>query len=180
MAANRGAVDHVLPVVCKPQIDQRLEQRIPDALSGPAPEPNINRVPLAITLVHVAPGAANPQHMQHPIEKAPVVTCWSRPPSPLRWQQCPDQFPFRDREWSRMECPQTTILRIVDILAGRLAHSLFPSKPTIGAKFAELGAINSRYPYTGILAAIRRITQPRRSDQLRNVHILTKFPLFSR
>lgn len=42
MAANRGAINHVLPVIGKSQIDQRLEQGIPDALLCPAPEPDID------------------------------------------------------------------------------------------------------------------------------------------
>jgi hypothetical protein len=37
MAANRGAIDHVLPVIGKSQIDQRLQQGIPIALLRPAP-----------------------------------------------------------------------------------------------------------------------------------------------
>lgn len=60
MAANRAAVDHVLPVVGQPEFDQRDQDRIPNTLFCPAPEPNIDRVPLAVALVHVAPGAANP------------------------------------------------------------------------------------------------------------------------
>ena len=48
MAANRGAINYVLPVNGKSQIDQHLQQRIPDALYSAAPEPGINRVSLAI------------------------------------------------------------------------------------------------------------------------------------
>jgi hypothetical protein len=55
VTANAGTVDHVLPVVGKTKINQRLQQRIPDALFGPAPEPDIDRVPLAVALMHVAP-----------------------------------------------------------------------------------------------------------------------------
>jgi hypothetical protein len=69
MAADRGAVDHVLPVVGEAQFDQRLQQRIPDTLFGPASEPDIDRVPLAVALMHVPPWATDPQHMQHTIEK---------------------------------------------------------------------------------------------------------------
>ena len=98
MAANRGAIDHVLPVVGQAQIDQRLQQRIPNALPGPASEPDIDRVPLAIALVHVAPGAAHPQNMQHAIEKTTVVARWPRPATTLRRQQRSDQFPFRIRQ----------------------------------------------------------------------------------
>lgn len=98
MAANAGAVDHVLPVVGQSEIDQRLQESIPDALFCPAPEPDIDRVPLAVSLVHVAPRAADPQHMQHPIEEAPIIARWPRPATTLRRQQRPDQFPFSIRQ----------------------------------------------------------------------------------
>ncbi len=48
MAANGGTVDHVLPVVGEPEIDELLQQGIPHALFGPAPEPDIDRVPLGV------------------------------------------------------------------------------------------------------------------------------------
>src|SRR5690554_1617535 len=98
MAANAGAVDHVLPVVGQSEIDQRLQESIPDALFCPAPEPDIDRVPLAVLLVHVAPRAADPQHMQHPIEEAPIIARWPRPATMLRRQQRPNQFPFSIRQ----------------------------------------------------------------------------------
>ena len=98
MATNGSAVDHVLPVVGKPQINQRLQQGIPDTLPGPSPEPDIDRVPLAVALVHVALGATDPQDMQHAIEKPPVVTGRPRPAPTLRRQQRADQFPFRIRQ----------------------------------------------------------------------------------
>ena len=97
MAANAGAVDHVLPVVGQTQIDQCLQQGIPDTLFGPAPEADIDRVPLAVALVHVAPGAADPQHVKHSIEEAPVIARRPRPATALRRQQRTDQFPLRVR-----------------------------------------------------------------------------------
>ena len=42
MAANRGVVDHVLPVVGQAQIGQRFQKGIPDAVLGPAPEPGLD------------------------------------------------------------------------------------------------------------------------------------------
>ena len=53
MAPNRGAVDHVLPVVGQAEIDERLQQGIPDALLGSASKPHIDGVPLAVALMHV-------------------------------------------------------------------------------------------------------------------------------
>lgn len=79
VAANAGAVDHTLPVVGQSEINQRLQERIPDALFGPAPEPDIDRVPLAVALVHVAPGTTSPQYVEHTIEKAPIIPGRPRP-----------------------------------------------------------------------------------------------------
>jgi len=73
MASDGRAVDHMLPIVGKTEIDQRFQKCIPDALLGPAPEADINRIPFTVALMHVAPRAANPQDMKHPIEKAPIV-----------------------------------------------------------------------------------------------------------
>ncbi|EXS68090.1 hypothetical protein BF95_01085 [Sphingobium sp. Ant17] len=98
MAANRGAIDHVLPVIGQAQINQRLQQRIPNALLGPASEPHIDGVPLAVALVHVAPGAADPQHMKHAVEKTPIIARWSSPAPPLGWQQGANQFPLSIRQ----------------------------------------------------------------------------------
>src|SRR3546814_3514867 len=100
MAANRGAVEHVLPVVGEPQIDQRLQKPIPDPLFGPAPEPDIDGVPLAIALAHVAPGTADLQNMKHPVQEPPIIARRTRPAPPLRRQQRPDQRPFRIRQIS--------------------------------------------------------------------------------
>lgn len=94
MAADGRAVDHVLPVVGKPQIDQRRQHRVPDALLGPAPEPDVDRVPLAIALVHVAPRAAYPQNVQHSVQEPPVVMRRPRLAAALRWKQRPDDRPF--------------------------------------------------------------------------------------
>jgi hypothetical protein len=95
MATNSSAVDHMLSVVGETQIDQRLQQCVPDALFGPAPESDIHRVPLAVALMHVAPGATDPQHVKHAIENTPVIARWPRPSSPFRRKKRPDQFPFR-------------------------------------------------------------------------------------
>src|SRR3546814_19389859 len=87
MAANAGAVDHVLPVVGQAQVDQCLKQGIPDTLLGPATEAHIDRVPLTVSLMHVAPGTADPQHVTHSIEEEPVIARWPRPTTALRRQE---------------------------------------------------------------------------------------------
>src|SRR3546814_15204657 len=98
MAANAGAVDHVLPVVGQAQVDQCLKQGIPDTLLGPATEAHIDRVPLTVSLMHVAPGTADPQHVKHSIEEEPVIARWPRPTTAPRRQQRPHQIPLRARQ----------------------------------------------------------------------------------
>lgn len=50
--------------------------------------------------MHVPPGAADPQNVQHTVEKTPVVASGSRPSAPLRRQQRADQLPFLVRQVS--------------------------------------------------------------------------------
>lgn len=51
----------------------RGEHRVPHTLFGPAPETDLDRVPLSVALMHIAPRAADAQHMQHAVQKPPVV-----------------------------------------------------------------------------------------------------------
>jgi hypothetical protein len=44
-----------------------LQQVMPDALFGPALEVGIDRIPLAVALVHVPKRSADPQHVKHPV-----------------------------------------------------------------------------------------------------------------
>ncbi|MFT9096695.1 MAG: hypothetical protein ABF459_16355, partial [Gluconobacter cerinus] len=62
----------MLPVINQSQIYRGLQQGITDTLFSPAPEPDIDRVPLAITLMHISPGTTDAQDMQHTIEKTGV------------------------------------------------------------------------------------------------------------
>jgi hypothetical protein len=77
MAPNRGAVDHVLPVIGQPQLNKRLKESVPNALFGPAAEAHIDGIPLAVSLMHVAPWAADPQDM-HAVKELPIVVGWPR------------------------------------------------------------------------------------------------------
>ena len=101
-------------------IRPRFPKRIPDAVFGPAPEAHIDRVPLAITLVHVAPRAADPQHMQHPIEmprdadgypvqaapsaRAPREEAARSPPIPRPTNQHEPRMPPEKRSWLAVIC----------------------------------------------------------------------------
>ena len=78
MAADDRTIDHVLSVVGQPEIDQRGEHRVPHALFGPAPETDIDRVPLSVALMHITPGTADAQHVEHAVQEATVVVRWAR------------------------------------------------------------------------------------------------------
>lgn len=45
---------NVRPVIGQAEINQRLQQGIPDTLFGPASAPHIDGVPLAVAFVHLA------------------------------------------------------------------------------------------------------------------------------
>jgi len=94
VSSDNGAVDHMLPVVGQTEIDQRFQQGIPNALFCPTAEPNIDRIPLAVTLVHITPRTADSQHIKHAIDEAPVVMGWATTPPPLGRKQRSDDLPF--------------------------------------------------------------------------------------
>ena len=89
MASNRGAVDHVLPVVGEPEFDQGFEQGIPHALLGPAPKADIDRDPFAVALVHVPPRAADAQHMKHAVQESDDCRGTVGSPGLARWGAMP-------------------------------------------------------------------------------------------
>lgn len=61
-------------------------------------ETHIDRIPIAMALVHVQPRATKPQDMQHSVEEGPIVARWAGKAAPLRWQKRPDQSPFLVRQ----------------------------------------------------------------------------------
>jgi hypothetical protein len=77
MAADDRTVDHVLPAIGQPEIDQCGEHRILDTLFGPTPETDIDRVLLPVALTHVAPGATDAQHTKHAVHEPPVFGLWT-------------------------------------------------------------------------------------------------------
>jgi hypothetical protein len=112
MAADDGAVDHVLPVVGKPKLDQRIEHGVPDTLLRLAPEANIDRVPLAVSLMHVSPGTSDPKDMQHAIEKPPVIVRRPRLATALRREQRPHHSPLFVRQIAAGQtCLQKAVLK---------------------------------------------------------------------
>ncbi|GAB0120397.1 hypothetical protein Acid7E03_44690 [Acidisoma sp. 7E03] len=73
MAADGGAIDHVLPIIGEPEIDKSFQQGIPDTLLSPSSETHVNGIPLAVALVHVTPGTTDTQNIQHTIKETPIV-----------------------------------------------------------------------------------------------------------
>lgn len=55
-------------------------------------------VPFAIAFMHVAPRAADPQHVEHPIQKQSIVQGGTGVPPPLGGQQLSDNLPLRVRQ----------------------------------------------------------------------------------
>jgi len=53
MAANRGAVDHLLPVIRQTQFNEGLKHSIPHALFGPPAKAHIDRIPLSVAVIVV-------------------------------------------------------------------------------------------------------------------------------
>ena len=98
MAANRGAMDHVLPVIRQSQFNERFKQIIPNSLFGPTAETHIDRIPLSVALMHVAPGASDPKNMQHAIQVSSIIVRGSGLPTAFGGQQSLDDPPFHIRQ----------------------------------------------------------------------------------
>lgn len=98
MAADRGAVDHVLPVIRQPQLNEGLKQSVPNALFGPTAEAHIDRIPFPVALMHVAPGASDPKNMQHAVEVSSIVVRGTRLPATFGGQKTLNDPPFHIRE----------------------------------------------------------------------------------
>ena len=94
MAANRGAMDHVLPVIRQSQFNERFKQIIPTSLFGPTAETHIDRIPLSVALMHVAPWTSDPKNMQHAVEVSSIIVRGPRLPATFSGQQPLDDPPF--------------------------------------------------------------------------------------
>ncbi len=95
MAANCCTVQHVLPIVCKAEFDKRFQERIPYPLLGPAPKPDINGIPLSVSLTHITPRAANPKHVPHAVYELAVIMGRARLTPALCRKKRFHDLPFR-------------------------------------------------------------------------------------
>ena len=105
MAADRGAVDHVLPVIRQPQFNEGLKQIVPNAPFGSTAEAHIDGVPLPVALMQVAPWAADPENMQHAVQILPIIVRGSGLPTAFGGQQPLNDPPFHIRQVAaRQDC----------------------------------------------------------------------------
>ncbi len=98
VAANRGAIDHVLPVIRQPQFNEGLKQSVPNALFGPTAEAHIDGIPLSVALMHVAPGASDPKNMKHAVQVSSIIVRGPGLPATFAGQQPLDDLPFHIRQ----------------------------------------------------------------------------------
>ena len=83
MNAHDRAVDHLHPAIVR--LDDCVHHAVPDTGFAPAVETIIHRRIGPIPFGQIAPGRTRSQHIEHPVENAPVV--FRHRPRPARWQQ---------------------------------------------------------------------------------------------
>jgi RloB-like protein len=81
----------------RPETRQRLEDCIPYAELAPAGEAHEDRVPIAVSLGHVAPRRASAQNPQNAVGRSPLVQDGGTTFAPIR-QQWIENAPFRVRQ----------------------------------------------------------------------------------
>ena len=71
----------MLPVIRQPQFDESLKQSVPNALFGHTEEAHIDRLPLSVSFMHVAPRAAEPKNILHAVHLPPIIArAWTSSP----------------------------------------------------------------------------------------------------
>lgn len=80
-----------------------MQHGTPNASLGPTAEAHVDRVPLSVSLTHVAPEAANPQDVQHSIEIQPVISCRPSMSAALR-RKAAQSIPILRRSDPRDPC----------------------------------------------------------------------------
>ncbi|ANG98956.1 hypothetical protein A8A54_20485 [Brucella pseudogrignonensis] len=88
------AIFNRLPVVCQTEFHAGFKDAVPLARLGPATKAHVNRIPLAIALIHVAPATARSEHMEHSIEIASIVIGRARTSAAFGGKQSLDDLPF--------------------------------------------------------------------------------------
>src|SRR5262245_33741412 len=70
---DNGGIDGMLLVRRRPETRQSLECRVPHAELAPTTEPDKDRIPIAVSLRHVAPWRAGAQNPQNAVHGPPLV-----------------------------------------------------------------------------------------------------------
>lgn len=93
-----GAVDHLEHVGLAAAVGERLQQHVPDAGGGPAPELAVDRVPLPEFLGQVTPRRAGSGDPEDAVQRAPVVLRWAAAAGRLLRQERGEDRPLRIRQ----------------------------------------------------------------------------------
>jgi hypothetical protein len=96
-------IDGMFFVGGRPERSQRLEDCIPYAELAPAGEAHEDRVPIAVSLGHVAPRRASAQNPQNAVGRSPLVRDGWTTFAPIR-QQWIENAPFRVRQIAPTQC----------------------------------------------------------------------------
>lgn len=80
------------------QLNEGLNESIPNALFGPTVEAHIYRIPLSVALMHVAPWTSDPKNMQHAIQVSSIIVRGSGLPTAFGGQQSLGDPPFDIRQ----------------------------------------------------------------------------------
>jgi len=96
-------IDGMFLVGGRPETCQRLEDCIPYAELAPAGEAHEDRVPIAVSLGHVAPRRASAQNPQNAVGHSPLVRDGWTTFAPIR-QQWIENAPFRVRQIAPTQC----------------------------------------------------------------------------
>ena len=101
----------MMPIIRQAKFDQRFQHSIPHTLFRSPPEAEIDRVPLAVPFMYVAPGQPTSSTYSMPLKKASVVLGWPRPSSPFGGEKRLDNRPFSVCQIAmRQECLLKSIL----------------------------------------------------------------------
>jgi len=93
---DRG-IDGMFLVGRRPERSQRFERRIPNPELAPARKAHEDRVPVAISFGHIAPGRAGASNPKNAVDRSPPVRNGGTAFAP-RGEQWVENTPFRVRQ----------------------------------------------------------------------------------
>ena len=99
---NRG-IDGMFLVGRGPERSQRFERRIPNPELAPARKAHEDRVPVAISFGHIAPGRAGAQNPKNAVDRSSPVRNGGTAFAPIG-EQWVENTPFRVRQIASTQC----------------------------------------------------------------------------